>query len=530
MIPRYPEFFNDVFGPIMQPGSSSHFAGPCRIGLLAASLLEEEPERVEFVLDPEGTYAGIFGHMNEDLGLIGGVLGLGPEDPRLFEARELAASRRVDVSFVLERISESTHPNAVKIRSRGRSGKSVELVGDSTGGGMVELRAVQGFPVSFEGDSYALLDFCTRGRTSRPDPETILESGVSERSDARMMSWYKLSEPPEVRPPESLILAPILPVPSLPGRRPQLFDTMVSWRALADKEGAGLYEVALRYEEAASCWPREPIIAAMRGIARILDRQVRVVYDEDIPVPESPDRRRDDRIWPLYESRGPTLGGSVMATAIKRVLGVIVKTPGVPIVPGPMGTGGGYLYSALSAVRESRGYGKDDLLRGLFIAAGVGAIAYSRSEPTGEVIGCAGECGLCSAMASAAIVEMAGGAPVQVENAASFALQAAIGLPCDPIPGGREQPCLSRIISAVTNAISFADLALAGSDAVLPFHDALEAADRVGRALSPDLRCNGKGGCCATPSGKILSADFDRRRGLSILTNLETSDESRHPE
>jgi L-serine dehydratase len=513
MLARYPEFFNDVFGPVMQPGSSSHFAGPCRIGLLAASLLGEEPERVEFVLDPEGTYAGIFGHMNEDLGMIGGVLGLGPEDPRLFEAKNLAASRCVEIAFVVERIAESSHPNAVKIRSRGRSGKVVELVGDSTGGGMVELRSVQGFPVSLEGDSYVLLDFCSQGRTSRPAQDQILEEGVSERGSERMF-WYKLSGSLETVPPEALLLAPILPVPSLAGRQPQLFDTMASWRSLAEREGTGLYEIALRYEEAASCWPREQILAAMRNIACILDRQVRVVYEEDMPVPDSPDRRRDDRIWPVYEGCGATLGGPVLAKAIKRALGVIVKTPGVPIVPGPMGTGGGYLYSALSAVREARGCGEEALLRGLFIAAGVGAIAYTRSEPTGEVIGCAGECGLCSAMASAAIVEMVGGTPIQVEHAASFALQAAIGLPCDPIPGGREQPCLSRIITAVGNAISFADLALAGSDAVLPFHEALEAADRVGRALLPDLRCNAKGGCCATPTGKRLAAEFAGRRGI----------------
>jgi L-serine dehydratase len=514
MVPRYPEFFNDVFGPIMQPGSSSHFAGPCRIGLLAASALGEDPERVEFVLDPEGTYTGMFGHMNEDLGMIGGILGLGPEDPRLFRAREMAAARRIDILFTAEKIPESSHPNAIKIRSRGRAGKTVELVGDSTGGGMVELRSIQGFPVSFKGDSYVVLDFCSRGREYRPDPSITLEAGLSEHGDARM-AWYQLSELPAALPSDALALSPILPVTAHPNRSPQLFDSMTSWRAIAESEGVGLYDIALKYEESASCWPRERIVETMRDIARILDRQVSVVYDEDIPVPDNAERRRDDRIWPAYESRGPTLGGPVMATAIKRALGVIVKTPGVPIVPGPMGTGGGYLYSALSAVREARGCSADDLLRGLFIAAGVGAIAYTRSDPTGEVVGCAGECGLCSAMASAAIVEMAGGSPEQVENAASFAMQAAIGMPCDPIPGGREQPCLSRIVAAIGNAINFADLALSGSEAVLPFHEALEAADRAGRALSPDLRCNGKGGCCATPTGKALAEDFARRRGLS---------------
>ena len=35
-VAAYPEFFNDVFGPVMQPGSSSHFAGPCRFGYLTS--------------------------------------------------------------------------------------------------------------------------------------------------------------------------------------------------------------------------------------------------------------------------------------------------------------------------------------------------------------------------------------------------------------------------------------------------------------------------------------------------------------
>ena len=74
-----------------------------------------------------------------------------------------------------------------------------------------------------------------------------------------------------------------------------------------------------------------------------------------------------------------------------------------------MGGGGGYMYAALSAVQEARGMDDDDLLRGLFVAAGVGAIAYTRTAPTGEVIGCSGEAGICGAMAAAGIVEMVGG-------------------------------------------------------------------------------------------------------------------------
>ena len=49
---------------------------------------------------------------------------------------------------------------------------------------MVEIRSIQGFPVSFEGDSYMLLEDRSRGRMSRPESESILESGVSERGEA----------------------------------------------------------------------------------------------------------------------------------------------------------------------------------------------------------------------------------------------------------------------------------------------------------------------------------------------------------
>ena len=35
-----PDIFEDVFGPVMQPGSSSHTAGPCKIGNEARKLVK----------------------------------------------------------------------------------------------------------------------------------------------------------------------------------------------------------------------------------------------------------------------------------------------------------------------------------------------------------------------------------------------------------------------------------------------------------------------------------------------------------
>ena len=69
MIELYPEFYNDVFGPIMQPGSSSHMAAPCRAGYLCNSILGEEVAEILVELDNDGSFKGTFGTMNEDLGM-----------------------------------------------------------------------------------------------------------------------------------------------------------------------------------------------------------------------------------------------------------------------------------------------------------------------------------------------------------------------------------------------------------------------------------------------------------------------------
>ena len=128
-IPSYPEFFNDVFGPIMQPGSSSHTAGPCRIGFLARSLLGEPPQEIHVLLDANGSFAGTFGVMAEDRGMIAGVLGCLPDDERLFDAFAIADQAGIAYHFEFGELSESQHPNAVKFTLTGESGRSRDAGG-----------------------------------------------------------------------------------------------------------------------------------------------------------------------------------------------------------------------------------------------------------------------------------------------------------------------------------------------------------------------------------------------------------------
>ena len=306
------------------------------------------------------------------------------------------------------------------------------------------------------------------------------------------------------------LLRPVLPVVSQPGRKPQLFDTMVRWRELMAERDLPLWEVAVQYEADASGWPRAFVVEQMRELAQVMRRQTRAVYEEDVEVVDTEFKPDFARRWLRHAETPARVTDGITAQTVKYAYGAGAGIPGVENVPGPMGGGAGYIHAALSAVREARGLSEDDLLRGLFVAAGVGAIAYTRTAPTGEVLGCTGESGVCGAMAAAAIAEMVGGTPEAVETAASLALQAFMGLPCDPMPGGLSQPCRSRIMAATCTAHVFADLALAGHEAVLPLHEALDVADRIGRALPPELKCTSEGGCCTAPAAQARRAAYRR--------------------
>jgi len=142
-----PEFISDVFGPVMQPGSSSHTAGPCRLGYLVGCLLGEESRRIHILLDRHSSFAGTFGLMAEDSAMLAGVLGMLPDDPRLYQSRKIVRQAGIEVTFEFGDLSESRHPNAVKFTLTAACGKTVSLVGDSTGGGMIETQVVNGFPL-----------------------------------------------------------------------------------------------------------------------------------------------------------------------------------------------------------------------------------------------------------------------------------------------------------------------------------------------------------------------------------------------
>ena len=65
-------------------------------------------------------------------------------------------------------------------------------------------------------------------------------------------------------------------------------------------------------------------------------------------------------------------------------------------------------------------------------------------------------------MAAAALCHLKGGTPEQCAAAAAMALGNLLGLVCDPVAGLVEVPCIKRNVVGAVNAVSCANMALAG--------------------------------------------------------------------
>lgn len=75
--------FNDVLGPIMVGPSSSHTAGPARIGLMAGQLVKNRIRNATIVFDPQGSFAAVNREQWSDRGFVAGLLGWGPDKKEL---------------------------------------------------------------------------------------------------------------------------------------------------------------------------------------------------------------------------------------------------------------------------------------------------------------------------------------------------------------------------------------------------------------------------------------------------------------
>ena len=145
----------EILGPIMIGPSSSHTAGASRIGAITRQLLGEKPTKAVITL--YNSFAKTHRGHGTDRAVVGGILGFSPDDARIKESFELAASEGLSWEFTFVGDTSRFHSNTARVKLTGTSGRTVELVGASLGGGRVRVQEIEGFPVDFGALTYTIV-------------------------------------------------------------------------------------------------------------------------------------------------------------------------------------------------------------------------------------------------------------------------------------------------------------------------------------------------------------------------------------
>ncbi len=447
------------------------------------------------------------------MGLFGGFLGWEAYDERLPESDKHIATAGINSTINIVDIGNG-HPNLYKI-TLSNNKETRKLTAISTGGGMIEVIAIDDCTVSMAGDYFETLIYCNK-------PEGILQflkatikaddikfhKGAISFIEIKSQSFLDAAIYKELQQMEGVLcikqLQPVLPVLARKNLQVPFITCNEMLEYNKDKNKA-LWELAVDYEMARGNITATEVVEKMRSIIHIMGNAIErglkgTKYKDRILGSQSPQFREK-------MDAGQLIGGDannriIMYTSammeVKSSMGVIVAAP----------TAGscGALPGALFGTAHSLALSEDDLVKAMLSAGLIGVFIAAHATFAAEVGGCMAETGSGGGMAAAAIVEMKGGTLQQSISAASLALQNSLGIICDPIGNRVEAPCLGRNVMAATNAVSCANMALSDYEKLIPLDEVIETMKAVGDQIHHTLRCTNLGGLSITNTAKKIEA------------------------
>lgn len=510
-----PSIFNDVLGPVMRGPSSSHSAAANRIARLARDLVAGPIKKIIVRYDPNGSLVTTHKEQGTDLGLYSGLLGWMPEDERIpgyAQALE-EAGIEVDVRYVSY---DAPHPNYYRLELTDAEGQVYRLDAISTGGGMIELQAIDGVELRSDGDFHHTLAWLG----TEPDSDFIAEF----ESAAEGASWHPSVEGGGIlnvfsrEPLEQALLAKleqrndccqlrqlqaVLPVLSRRNLKVsfQRAGEMLQQAELVDQS---LGVCGLRYESERSGLPEEELEAMMDRLVTIFEAAVETglagtEYEDRVLPSQSPGFLK-------AEQSGKLIPADINNRIIRYVSAIMeVKSSLGVIVAAPTAGSCGAMPGAVLAVGHAMGKSRKEICDAMFAAGLIGVFIARDATFAAEEGGCMAETGSGASMAAAAIALMGGGTQAQQLAAASMALQNSFGLVCDPVANRVEAPCLGKNITAAVNALSAANMALAGYDPLIPMDEVVVSMNEVAHQIPRELRCTNLGGLSTTPTSQKIA-------------------------
>jgi len=520
---QYSSIFNDVFGPIMRGPSSSHVAGAARIGLLSKQLTEGNIKKVITQFDPKGSLATTYDGHGSDIGLVGGILGLNPDDKRLPESLKIAQERDVEIKFEIKDY-EATHPNTYKLIIYNNKNKQIDITALSTGGGMVELIKINDFGISIKGDFFETLIFV---KTDNKKTFNNIYEDIKNKIDSFEFITYSENNNNyliNIKTFNSIDLDiieqitainevydikrtnPVLPIKSRKNKTIP-FNTTDEMIEISKEKDLKMWELATLYESARGDMPKSDVYKKMEKIIDIMNEAVNkgisgTKYEDRILGPQAwmvKDANEKDKLIPT-QILNNVITYTMAVMEVKSSMGLIVASPtagSCGVIPG-----------SIIGVFDTLNLDKDKLIKAMLSSAIIGILISEKATFAGEEAGCQAECGSASSMAAAGLVQLMDGTVEQCIKASSIALQNILGLICDPVANRVEVPCLGRNIIAATNAIASANMALAGIDEVIPLEEVIDSMYNVGNMMPSEICCTGLGGLSVTNTAKNIEKNL----------------------
>jgi L-serine dehydratase len=450
--------------------------------------------------------------------LICGLLGVSILDPAVIRYRELAQERRLDIRFVITNF-EATHPNTYKIEVENNQNEKFQFIAISTGGGMIEMISLNGYSISIRGDYFETL-ICLESKS--PDTTQTLFQELRNKSSYSEIALFEQGDNNfliSIKSRESILeivnqfivsqdgllwarqIEPVMPI--LSGITEALpFSSIDEMMQLAEQNGYDLADLAILYESARAGISSEKVLSLMQEIVVVIKNSIQeglngTTYSDRILGHQCHLILEAEKKNRIIKNPVNTIIAYVAALMeAKSSMGIIVAAP----TAGSAGVLGGVILGM------SEGYTEDiEAITRAFLASGlIGVFIADKYTFAAEEGGCQVECGAASCMASAGLVQLMGGTAREAINAASMALQNLLGLVCDPVADRVEVPCLGKNILGATNALSSANMSLAGFDPVIPLDEVISAMKSVGESLPSSLCCTGCGGLSITPTALNL--------------------------
>ena len=177
---------------------------------------------------------------------------------------------------------------------------------------------------------------------------------------------------------------------------------------------------------------------------------------------------------------------------------------GGTIVTAPTCGSCGVVPSVLYHMQTRYGFSDTRIIRALATCGLIGAVVKHNASVSGAEVGCQGEVGVACAMAAAAVAQLMGGSPSQIEYAAEMGLEHHLGLTCDPVGGLVQIPCIERNAYAAARAMDAGIYALyTDGRHRVSFDQAVKVMKQTGHDLPSLYKETSEGGLAAAIDQKL---------------------------